>query len=74
MTLHLSQFTDVIASAGGKYLKTSLVPRKGDTVMCIADQKDKKLLSQLKEKYPDLTEINVEEFMQSIFQFQLVSK
>lgn len=63
-------FSDIIASSGGKYLKTSLAPRKGDGVLCITNAEDQKMIPQLKRKYENLKEITVEDFMQGIFQYK----
>lgn len=63
--------TDIIASSGGKYLKTSLSARKNDSILCISAQGDEKLVDQLKKKYGNLKEITAEQFMQSIFQYKI---
>ncbi|KAJ6641704.1 Mediator of DNA damage checkpoint protein 1, partial [Pseudolycoriella hygida] len=51
---------DIITCSGGKYLKSSLVARKGDTVICITDQKDQKQLPGLKKKYSSMKELTHE--------------
>lgn len=63
---------DVITSSGGKYLKTSLVPRKDDTVICVSDKTDEKMWPILKKKYSNLKYIIVVEgLMQAIFQHKI---
>ncbi|KAG4076663.1 hypothetical protein HA402_001950 [Bradysia odoriphaga] len=60
----------VIFSGGGKYLKTSLVPRCGDEVICISDEADRKTWPTIVRKYPTLKKIiSLDGFSKMIFQY-----
>lgn len=66
------KFPDVVLSGGGKYLKTSLVPRRGDQVLCVSCDRDKKMWERLKNKYETLENIiSVEGFSAMIFKYNI---
>lgn len=48
------------------------MPRKGDNVLCVSDEKDRNMWPKLKTKYPILTDIiSVDGFFDMIFQYDL---
>lgn len=67
---YFSFFLDVIFSGGGKFLKMNLVPRKGNEIICVSDESDRKMWPKIKHRYPTLDQIiNLEGFSNMIFQF-----
>ncbi|XP_037024514.1 mediator of DNA damage checkpoint protein 1 [Bradysia coprophila] len=69
-TISPNLLKDVIFSGGGKYLKTSLVPRRGDEIICISDGADKKMWPTILRKYPTLKKIiSLDGFSKMIFKY-----
>lgn len=66
---HSIHRTGVIFSGGGKFLKTTLKPRRDNQVICISDEADRKTWPTLSRKYPDLKKIiSLDGFSKMIFQ------